>query len=85
LEAMSHALPVVSTRHAGIPEAVLDGITGLLCNEGDTMKMAENIRYLVDHDSQSIQMGVDGWMRAKQYFSWQHERASLLKILGLDS
>ena len=33
-EAMAHGLAVVSTRHAGIPEAVRDGETGLLVEEG---------------------------------------------------
>src|SRR5439155_23454763 len=40
-EAMASGMAVVSTRHAGIPEAVIEGETGLLGNEGDVEAMAE--------------------------------------------
>ena len=36
LEAMSLVRPVVSTRLAGIPESVIDGVTGLLVPPGDS-------------------------------------------------
>ena len=35
LEAMSMELPVLSTYHSGIPEAVIHNENGLLCNEND--------------------------------------------------
>jgi glycosyltransferase involved in cell wall biosynthesis len=35
MEAMSTGLPVISTRHSGIPELVDDGVNGLLVDEGD--------------------------------------------------
>jgi len=35
LEAMSTGLPVLATRHGGIPEAVEDGVSGRLVDEGD--------------------------------------------------
>ena len=43
LEAMANSLPVVSTRHAGIPEAVMGSATGYLVDEGDVEDMANHI------------------------------------------
>ncbi|MCC7176701.1 MAG: glycosyltransferase [Bryobacterales bacterium] len=40
LEAGATALPVIATRHGGIPEAVLHGETGLLVEERDVAGMA---------------------------------------------
>jgi glycosyltransferase involved in cell wall biosynthesis len=41
LEAGAHGLPVVATRHAGIPDAVRDGVDGFLVAEKDVGAMAE--------------------------------------------
>ena len=43
LEAQARGLPVIATRHAGIPEAIEDGVTGLLAPEGDAAGLAEAI------------------------------------------
>ncbi|WP_018124250.1 glycosyltransferase [Desulfovibrio oxyclinae] len=43
LEASASGLPVVSTRHAGIREAVVHETTGLLCEEGELDAMTENM------------------------------------------
>ncbi len=40
LEAMASGLPVVATRHGGIPEVVVDGRSGLLCDERDHAAVA---------------------------------------------
>ncbi len=49
LEAGAAGLPVVSTRHAGIRDAVIDGETGFLVDERDIDGMAEAmIRLLAD-------------------------------------
>jgi colanic acid/amylovoran biosynthesis glycosyltransferase len=48
VEAAAMGLPVVATRHSGIPEAVLDGETGLLGAEGDRAALAANLRRLLD-------------------------------------
>jgi glycosyltransferase involved in cell wall biosynthesis len=83
LEAMANSLPVVSTRHAGIPEAVLDGSTGFLVDEGDTVGMAERIVVLARDPDLRRRMGAAGWCRAKENFSWEKERMELLRVLGI--
>jgi colanic acid/amylovoran biosynthesis glycosyltransferase len=40
MEAMATGMPVVSTRHSGIPELVEDGVSGLLADERDVHGLA---------------------------------------------
>lgn len=83
LEAMAHAMPVVSTRHAGIPEAVVEGDTGFLVEEGDTVGMAERIVALAGDPDLRSGMGLAGWRRARERYRWERERETLLAIMGL--
>lgn len=48
-EAMACGLPVISTRHSGIPELVCDGVTGYLVAERDAAALAERITFLYHH------------------------------------
>ena len=75
LEAMAHGLPVVSTRHAGIPEAVVDGVTGFLVDEGDVDAMADRIAELVKDVELRRRLGTAGREVVKDRFSWTAERA----------
>lgn len=85
LEAMAASLPVVSTRHAGIPEAVVDGTTGYLVQEGDSRGMADWIGVLAaDYDRRQA-MGLAGWQRASARFTWDRERTSLLEVMGVNA
>jgi colanic acid/amylovoran biosynthesis glycosyltransferase len=59
-EAQAMGLPVVSTRHSGIPEGVLDGRSGLLVPEGDVAALAGALRYLIDHPDRWPAMGQAG-------------------------
>lgn len=45
-EAMATAMPVISTRHAGIPELVHHGANGLLVDEFDVQGLAASMVYL---------------------------------------
>lgn len=51
LEAGASGLPVVGYAHSGIPEAVIDGRTGLLADEGDVEALSRHlVRALTDDD-----------------------------------
>lgn len=57
LEASSSGLPIVSTYHAGIKEAVIHGETGFLTHEGDYKKMAEYMDILLNDAHLAQKMG----------------------------
>jgi glycosyltransferase involved in cell wall biosynthesis len=83
LEAMAMALPVLSTRHAGIPEAVDHGVTGLLVEECDVRGMAAQLVELAAAPSLREVMGRRAWARVRERFSWDREKTDLQQILGL--
>lgn len=85
LEAMAVGLPIIATRHAGIPEAVLDGETGFLVDEEDCETMGSCISSLAEDSKLRIEMGRQGWLRAQHNFTWKLERQRLLNVMGLDS
>lgn len=84
LEAMSHALPVISTRHAGIIEQVEEGISGELVDEGDVQSMAQHIASLANNQKQRERMGRAARERLEKNFTWRIERAKLRHLLGLE-
>ncbi len=47
-EAMAIGRPVVGTRHGGISELVIDGETGLLCEEGDVDALEQAIHRILE-------------------------------------
>jgi colanic acid/amylovoran biosynthesis glycosyltransferase len=57
LEAMAHGLPVVSTRHSGIPEAVTHGETGWLIDHGDPEELARAVRALAESAGERGRIG----------------------------
>jgi glycosyltransferase involved in cell wall biosynthesis len=83
LEAMAYGLPVVSTFHAGIPEAVVDGKTGFLVEEGDTQSMADRILDLASQPALRVSVGGAGRARVETNFTWQKEKRSLVDLLTL--
>ena len=57
MEAAALGLPVVSTHHSGIPEAVSDGETGLLSAEGDRPALAANLSRLLADEALRDRLG----------------------------
>lgn len=58
MEAMASGVPVVATRHSGIPELITDHASGLLVPERDSQALAEAIRWLVDHPEQWLPLAL---------------------------
>ncbi|HYC37554.1 MAG TPA: glycosyltransferase family 4 protein [Usitatibacter sp.] len=78
-EAMAQGMAVVSTRHSGIPEAVVDGLTGLLVDEGDVNGMAAA---MVEASRRPRDLGEQGYRRAAELYAFEDENARLRKWLS---
>jgi glycosyltransferase involved in cell wall biosynthesis len=48
LEAMSLELPILSTKHAGIPEMVIDGVNGILCEERNIEQYVQAFEKIIE-------------------------------------
>lgn len=81
MEAGASGLPVVSTRHAGIPDVVVEGETGLLVDERDASGMAEAMLHLVENPEQAQVLGEAGRERVLARFSLDHSLAQLWRII----
>jgi colanic acid/amylovoran biosynthesis glycosyltransferase len=56
-EAIASGMPVIASKHADIPEVVLNGESGWLVDERSAEQLAERIQYLVRNPDQLESMG----------------------------
>lgn len=69
LDAMAMGKPVVSTRLAGIPEEVEDGVTGLLAEPGDPAGLSAALARLAADSELRSTMGAAGRARYERLFT----------------
>ncbi|MEC8948654.1 MAG: glycosyltransferase, partial [Candidatus Thermoplasmatota archaeon] len=70
LEAAAAGLPAVATRVGGVPEAIIEGETGLLVEYGDATPLAAALGRLLDDPAGAREMGRKGRERARDEFDW---------------
>ena len=82
-EAMAHAKPVVATRVGGIPELVIDGVSGYLANRGNAKLMSERVLELL-HDPQArARMGQIASEIVQTKFELQKNVDQLIQSYGI--
>ena len=72
LEAMAMGLPVVSTRHSGIPEVVEHEVTGLLVPPADATGLAEALAQVLEDRHAADRMGAQGRTVVIDRFDVEH-------------
>jgi colanic acid/amylovoran biosynthesis glycosyltransferase len=81
IEASATGLPVISTRHAGIPDVVVDGETGFLVEEKDVRGMAERMIRLATQPDLAAAMGAAAQCRIREQFSIERSLGELWRII----
>lgn len=77
LEAMANALPVVASKVGGIPEAVTDGVEGLLVKPGDIQAISSSVSRILQHPGEATRMGLAGRARTQSQYSTRRMMAAL--------
>ena len=65
---MACGLAVVTTRHSGLPEQVLDGVNGFVVEEGDWQALGERLAHLATHAELLPAMSNASRRRAEQHY-----------------
>ena len=80
MEALATGLPVISTRHSGIPELIIDGESGFLVPEKNVEAIAEKLEYLIMHPEIWPEMGRKGRELVEQNFDIKKLNQNLINI-----
>lgn len=72
LEAQASGKPVVAGYSGGLPEAVSDGVTGILVNPNDLSEVGEAIVNVLRDKALAQRLGREGRARVLRGFTWDH-------------
>ncbi len=80
-EAMASGMPVVATRHAGIPELVEDGVSGWLVPERDDAALADALERLAREPASWRAMGGAGRAKVEREYDIDRLNDRLVEML----
>ncbi|HME18507.1 MAG TPA: glycosyltransferase family 4 protein, partial [Nitrososphaerales archaeon] len=83
LEAAFFSRPAVGTRSGGIPEAVVDGETGLLVEQDDVSGLAQKIVTLLSDKALSQKLGQRARERVLSDYTWRKATRRFLDMYGI--
>ncbi len=83
LEAMSHGVPVISTRVGSSPEMIEHAQTGYLVPKQDAAAIAAHLKQLIEDEKLRKQIGAAGYERVKDEFDMPIVARRIVDILGL--
>jgi colanic acid/amylovoran biosynthesis glycosyltransferase len=82
MEAMAAKIPCVSTRLAGVPEMVEDGVSGLLVEERHPDELAAALEKVLVDDELAQRFGEAGHARAQRLFAQEVTASQLLRLFA---
>lgn len=80
MESLAAGRPVVASEHAGVREAIVDGVTGLVVPPGDPLSLAGAIDALLTDPQRRLTMGAAARRYAAEQFSVQRVIAEVSEI-----
>jgi phosphatidylinositol alpha-1,6-mannosyltransferase len=81
LEAAACGKPVVGGRSGGIPDAIVDGVTGFLVHPTDHEDIARGLARLLTDEELATRLGQQGRRRVVEEFAWGRVASRVQEIL----
>ncbi|MDG7001773.1 MAG: glycosyltransferase family 4 protein [Nitrososphaerota archaeon] len=82
LEAALFGKPSIGTRSGGIPEAIVDGETGVLVPEGDVSALSDALKKLLSDRDLALRLGESARKRVLTFFTWEEATRELASDLA---
>lgn len=83
LEAMSYGLPVIASRVGGVPAMVAEGVSGHIVATDDRAAIAAHLRRLAEQPAARLAMGLAGYDRITEHFTFEEHMQRLMALLQL--
>lgn len=80
LEALSTGLPVVTTNVGGIPETIVDGKNGFMCQPFNAEQFSSRILYLLEHPKEAAEMGRLARKTIEEQLDWRIVVKDAMKV-----
>jgi L-malate glycosyltransferase len=82
LEAMSMGKPIIASSIGGIPEAIKDGVNGVLV-EPDSEQIADKIKFLLRNREYAKTLGDRAKRTVEEEFTWERSAEQFLALYGV--
>ena len=82
MEALAARIPVIATQIAGVPELVVDGVSGLIVPPGDVAGLARAMGRLLSDPGLRARMGAAGRAKVEAEHDIAHEAAWLARLFA---
>jgi glycosyltransferase involved in cell wall biosynthesis len=82
MEALAMGIPVIASKVGSLPELVVDGETGFLCEPGDFRNFASHIQWLFEHPTEHARMREAARRFAETHFQLRQMVSEYIRIVG---
>jgi phosphatidylinositol alpha-1,6-mannosyltransferase len=81
IDAAFHGVAVVGTDNGGIPDAIIDGKTGLIAKTSDVIDIRSKIDYLLSDKTKRLELGNAGKKNALSKYTWDKKVHEYLNLI----
>jgi phosphatidylinositol alpha-1,6-mannosyltransferase len=83
IDAAFHGVASIGSNNGGIVDAIIDGKTGIICEQANQSEITFNLQKLIENKELRDELGNNGKKIAKYKFSWKNKVHEYLNAAGL--